>query len=70
MVIRVLAEQGAVEGESHAAGYLPGFGPMPSTLLRDLAGVAKTKPLSLPRPARRPAIGRRRRWANSSAFGI
>ena len=54
VVIHVLAEQSAMNGDSQAPGYLPRFGPVPSTLLRDLAGVAKTKPLSLPK-ARREA---------------
>jgi hypothetical protein len=57
VVIHVLAEQSAVNGDSQAPGYLPGFGPMPSTLLRDLAGVAKTKPLSIPQA--RPEAGYR-----------
>ncbi len=48
VVIHVLAEQSAVNGESRAPAYLPGFGPMPSALLRDLAGVAKIKPLRTP----------------------
>ena len=60
VVIHVLAEQSAVNGDSQAPGYLPRFGPVPSTLLRDLAGVAKTKPLSLPKARRevgyRPSV--------------
>ncbi|OBC02982.1 HNH endonuclease signature motif containing protein [Mycobacterium sp. 852002-40037_SCH5390672] len=48
VVIHVLAEPAAVIGESPAPAYLPAFGPLPTTLLRDLAGVAKSKPLSIP----------------------
>ena len=57
VVIHVLAEQAAVTGDSPAPGYLPGFGPVPSTLLRQLAGVAKIKPLL--RPQTRPESGYR-----------
>ncbi|RAU98727.1 HNH endonuclease [Mycobacterium colombiense] len=48
VVIHVLAERSAINGESHAPGYVSGFGPLPAALLRDLAGVAKHKPLALP----------------------
>lgn len=48
VVIHVVAEQSALNGESHAPGYLPGFGPLPAVTLCDLAGAAKRKPLSLP----------------------
>ncbi len=48
VVIHVLAEETAVKGDSRALGYLPGFGLVPSTVLRDLAGVAKIKPLLTP----------------------
>jgi hypothetical protein len=57
VVIHVLAEESAVKGDSEAPGYLPGFGPVPSSLLRDLAGVAKTKPLVTPQA--RPESGYR-----------
>jgi hypothetical protein len=43
VVIHVLAEESAVKGGSQAPGYLPGFGPVPSTLLRDLAGATITR---------------------------
>jgi hypothetical protein len=52
VVIHVLTEQSAVNGDSQAPGYLPGLGPVPSTLLRDLAVVARTKPLFLPEARR------------------
>ncbi|SPM29922.1 HNH endonuclease signature motif containing protein [Mycobacterium terramassiliense] len=48
VVIHVLAEQGAVDGESQAPGYLSGHGPLPAELLREVAGNAKIKPLWLP----------------------
>jgi hypothetical protein len=48
VVIHVLAEKSAVDGKSESPGYLPGFGPVPSTLLRELAGAAKIKPLVVP----------------------
>lgn len=48
IVIHVLAEQAAVSGEADAPGYLPGFGPVPPAMLRQLAQTAKTKPLLLP----------------------
>jgi hypothetical protein len=60
VVIHVLAEETAVKGDTQAPGYLPGFGPVPSTLLRDLAGVAKIKPLltpqTLPESGYRPSV--------------
>ncbi|MDV6974987.1 HNH endonuclease signature motif containing protein [Mycobacterium intracellulare] len=48
VVVHVLAEPAAVAGEARAPALLPGFGPLPTGSLRELAGVAKTKPLSLP----------------------
>jgi Domain of unknown function (DUF222) len=51
VVIHILAEEASVKGGSRAPGYLPGFGPVPSTQLRDLAGVAKVKPLFSPQAA-------------------
>lgn len=48
VVIHVLAEQSAIDGGSQAPGYVSGFAPLPAALVRDLACVAKTKPLSLP----------------------
>jgi hypothetical protein len=48
VVIHVLAEESAVNGKSQGSGYLPGFGPVPPTLLREVAGVAKIKPLVVP----------------------
>jgi hypothetical protein len=48
IVIHVLAEESVVNGKSQAPGYLPGFGPVPSAFLREVAGVAKTKPLVVP----------------------
>lgn len=48
IVIHMLAGAAAVSSEAGATTYLPGFGPLPPESLRSLAGVAKTKPLSLP----------------------
>lgn len=48
VVIHVLADQATVGGDSQAPGYLPGYGPLPATLLRELAATAKLKPLVLP----------------------
>ena len=48
VVIHVLAEEATVAGDSEAPGYLTGFGPVPATLLRDLAATAKLKPLLRP----------------------
>src|SRR5262249_23416614 len=48
VVIHVLAEQGAVNGDSQAPGYLSGYGPLPAALVRELAGLAKVKPLWIP----------------------
>jgi hypothetical protein len=45
VVIHVLAEQSTVHNGSAEPGYLPGFGPIPSAPLRDLAGTAKLKPI-------------------------
>ncbi len=48
VVIHVLAEQAAVNGDSEAPGYLAGHGPLPAELVREAAGRAKIKPLRLP----------------------
>jgi len=52
VVLHVLAEQAAVDGESSNPGYLPGFGAVPAPLLRELvdSGQAKLKPLDIPPP--------------------
>lgn len=48
VVIQVIAEQAAVEGRSQDPGYLPGYGPIPAPLLREMAATAKLKPVPLP----------------------
>jgi Domain of unknown function (DUF222) len=48
VVIHVLAEQAALDGDSEAPGYLAGHGPLPAALLREVAGQAKVKPLWIP----------------------
>ncbi|MGC1153264.1 DUF222 domain-containing protein [Mycobacterium sp.] len=59
VVIHVLAEQATISGNSQLPGYLPGFGPLPSTPLRDLATTAKVKllvkPSTKPEPGYRPS---------------
>ena len=50
VVIHVLAEQGTVDGASTTPGYLSGYGPLPATTVKDLAGTAKLKPLTIPDP--------------------
>jgi hypothetical protein len=48
VVIHVLADQATISGDSQTPGYLPGFGPLPSSTLRDIAATAKIKPLVMP----------------------
>jgi Domain of unknown function (DUF222) len=48
VVIHVLADRATISGDSQAPGYLPGFGPLPSSTLRDIATTAKIKPLMMP----------------------
>jgi hypothetical protein len=56
VVLHVLAEQAAVDGDSQNPGYLPGFGAVPAPLLRGLvdSGKAKIKPLKIPPPECEP----------------
>jgi Domain of unknown function (DUF222) len=48
VVIHVLAEQAAINGDSQSPGYLQTFGPLDSNTLRDMATTAKIKPLVMP----------------------
>jgi hypothetical protein len=48
VVIHVLAEQATISGDSQSPGYLPNFGPLASTTVRDMAITAKVKPLVMP----------------------
>jgi hypothetical protein len=48
VVIHVLAEQATISGGPQAPGYLPGFGPLPPSAVRDIAATAKIKPLMMP----------------------
>jgi hypothetical protein len=48
LVIHVLAERAAVDGDSEAPGYLADYGPLPAELLREMARLAKIKPLWIP----------------------
>jgi Domain of unknown function (DUF222) len=54
VVLHVLAEQATINGDSEMPGYLPGFGPIASTSLRDMAATAKIKPLALPSTSPEP----------------
>lgn len=54
VMIHVLAEQATIGGDSQAPGYLPGYGPLPATLLRNVATTAKIKPLVKPPPYPEP----------------
>ncbi|MCV7102698.1 HNH endonuclease signature motif containing protein [Mycobacterium palustre] len=48
LVIHVLAEQAAVNGDSEAPGYLAGHGPLPAELLREMGALARIRPLWIP----------------------
>ncbi|KUH87520.1 MULTISPECIES: HNH endonuclease signature motif containing protein [unclassified Mycobacterium] len=50
LVINVIADQATIDGRSESPGYLPGFGAVPSTMLRDLAAAARLQPVRLPEP--------------------
>ncbi|MCV7236454.1 HNH endonuclease signature motif containing protein [Mycobacterium branderi] len=59
VMIHMFADQSSVEGESQAPGFLPGFGPVPAPVLRNLAATAKLKPVvkpsADPEPGYRPS---------------
>ncbi|WP_235215898.1 HNH endonuclease signature motif containing protein [Mycobacterium kyorinense] len=59
VMIHVFADQSSVKGESQAPGFLPGFGPVPAPVLRNLAATAKLKPVvkpsADPEPGYRPS---------------
>jgi hypothetical protein len=59
IVVHVLAEQPTVTGTGAMPGYVRGFGPLPVSAVRDLAGTAKLKPLNIPHPATGPESGYR-----------
>jgi hypothetical protein len=48
VVIHVLAERATISSGAQAPGYLPGFGPLPPSTVRDIAATAKIKPLAMP----------------------
>jgi len=50
-VIHVLAEQATLDGTSDSPGYLPGFGILPAESVRELAGTATLKPVTVPSAA-------------------
>ena len=59
VVIHVLAEQPTVTRTGVMPGYVPGFGPLPVSAVRDLAGAVKLKPLNIPHPSTRSEPGYR-----------
>ena len=59
VVIHVLAEGPTVEGTGSTPGYLPGYGPLPASVVQDLAQTAKLKPLTVPDPTAPPEPGYR-----------
>jgi hypothetical protein len=54
VAIQVIAEQASLDGSSENPGYMPGFGPVPAPLLRELAAIAQLKPVPLPPPICEP----------------
>jgi hypothetical protein len=46
VVITVLAEAATLAGDSEKPGYLPGYGPVPPALLREMADRATLRPLT------------------------
>jgi len=46
VVITVVAESGTLAGTSERPGYLPGYGPVPPAMLRQLAQHARLRPLT------------------------
>jgi hypothetical protein len=54
VVIEVIAEQASIDGTSESPGYMPGFGAVPASVLRELAATAQLKPVPLPSPVCEP----------------
>ncbi|QRY45450.1 HNH endonuclease [Mycolicibacterium boenickei] len=54
-VIHVLADHATLDGTSDDPGYLPGYGILPAQSVRDLAAMAKLKPLHVPSEPGTPA---------------
>ncbi|WP_094294773.1 HNH endonuclease signature motif containing protein [Mycobacterium neumannii] len=50
VVINVIAEQATIEGRSDNPGYLPGFGAVPASMLREMIATAQVRPVPLPEP--------------------
>jgi hypothetical protein len=59
VVIHVLAEQSTVAGSGGLPGYAAGLGPLPATMVRDLARSARLRPLVIPDPHAPPESGYR-----------
>jgi hypothetical protein len=64
--IQVLAEQATLDGSSDTPGYVPGYGPMPADVVRDIAKQAKTRTVRHPGDA--PAEPRYRPSAALAEF--
>ena len=63
VVIHVLAEAGTVEGHGTKPGFVPGYGPLPPAMVRDVAKSAKLRPVVHPEdgaaePQYRPSAAR------------
>lgn len=60
VIIHVLSEQSASNGDSQTPGYLAGYGPLPAELLREASKYAKIKSLWIPpalaEPGYRPSL--------------
>jgi hypothetical protein len=51
VVIHVLAETATVEGRGLKAGFVPGYGPLPPAMVREVAKTARLQPVHVPKDA-------------------
>jgi hypothetical protein len=51
VVIHVLAESATVEGRGSKAGFVPGYGPLPPAMVRDVAKTARLQPVRVAKDA-------------------
>ena len=49
VVVHVLAETATVEGRGTRAGFVPGYGPLPPAMVREVAKAARLKPVHVPK---------------------
>jgi hypothetical protein len=58
VVVHVLAEAATVEGHGERTGFVPGYGPLPPAMVRDVAKTARLKPVHVPEEgsATEPAV--------------